>query len=95
VTTEGEDSIERALQALATRLDGLEARVEKLDGLEPRVALLEVGLLRVERQLHLVYEQGQAVSKSIGMLSATLADVAASVRTLVMRANSAGVLTRE
>ena len=95
MTTEGEDSIERALQALATRLDGLEARVEKLDGLEPRVAILEVGLLRVERQLHLVFEQCQALGRALGEHHAMLRSIDETVRAIAMRANSAGVLARE
>ena len=85
MSTEGEDSIERALQTLAARLDGLEERVERLDGLEPRVAILEVGLLRVERQLHLVFEQCQALSRAQGEAHALLRSINETVTAIAMR----------
>jgi hypothetical protein len=80
-----DDSLEAALRTLAERLDGLEQRVEALDGLEPRVRVLEVGLLRVERQLHLVFEQGQAVSKQLGEQRRILEGISETLHAVAMR----------
>lgn len=74
-----------ALARLASRLDGLEQRVEALDGLEPRVRVLEVGLLRVERQLNLVFEQGQAVAKQMGEHRRLLEGISETLLAIAMR----------
>lgn len=69
-----EDSPEALAEALASV-------VRRVDALEPRVHVLEIGLLRVERQLHLVFEQGQALSRQLGEMHLTLE----SMRELLLR----------
>lgn len=54
-------SIEQAVRRVSDRLEMLESH-----GLPLRVATLEAGLLRVERQLDLVFAQGQSNSKALG-----------------------------
>lgn len=76
---------ESTLQAMASRLDSLEERVERLDGLEPRVRVLEVGFLRVERQLHLVFEQGQGVSRQLGEQRRILDGIAETLHAVAVR----------
>lgn len=53
--------IETALKGALERLGRLEAH-----GLPGRVDTLEAGMLRVERQLDLVFMQGQSSSRALG-----------------------------
>lgn len=82
MSSEGAEDIGHALRLLTERTEALETRVRRLDGLEPRVEMLEVGLLRVERQLHLVFEQGQSAARALGEQRRLLEDVLHAVQHL-------------
>lgn len=60
------ETLDERIARLESRVDELGVHPPRIDILEARVHVLEVGLLRVERQLHLVFDQGQANSKALG-----------------------------
>lgn len=53
---------------MSDRLDAIEERLSRLEahGLPGRVTSLETHLLRVERQLDLVFAQGQSNARALG-----------------------------
>lgn len=70
-----------------TRLTELETSLTRLSerqhSLELRVGTLEAGMQRVERQLDLVFAQGQANSKALGEQRVVLDRVASLLEQLV------------
>jgi hypothetical protein len=71
--------------ASAERLASIEDRLARLEGhrLPERVTTLEAGFLRVERQLDLVFSQGQANARALGEQRAILDRVASLLEQLV------------
>ena len=64
--------------------DSWRASIEdRLDRVEGRVTSLEAGLLRVERQLELVFMQGQSNSRALGEQRVILDRVAGLLEQLV------------
>lgn len=74
--------MEKRVTSLEAAVDALS---ERLDGVERRTAALEAGLLRVERQLHLVFEQGQAFARVQGDHTVALNGLRETLDAVAMR----------
>lgn len=72
---------------MSERLDEIEERLSRLEahGLPGRVTSLETHLLRAERQLDLVFTQGQANARALGEQRVILERVSSLLEQLVQQ----------
>lgn len=81
------DDIEIRFDDIESALAGIIERLDRIEGhrLPDRVSTLEAGMLRVERQLDLVFMQGQSNSRALGEQRVVLDRVATLLEQLVQQ----------